>query len=589
MKRRSSFDKHVPGTVALLVAGLALGAGPAAAQLARPRTVAPDAPKLLVVPFVRDAGDSAISLVLADAVRERMRTVHLDKFNTLTRANLNTVLTESGFPVDVPLDASTVRNVVRFMNARFVIEGSMIRRGDSILVVARLAEATGTTPQAATISVMAGAARIGTSTGNEIANRLADNYGTFDEVAECRRRLDLGNIQGASDKAAQALRQFPNSPGAWLCIASIREAQHLSEDSVIGALRNAFTRDTLATAVMRRLATKYQARNDTAGLLDMLKRILTIDFRDNDLRISTARLMVQMAQADSAVKIIDQGLAQNPASVELLGVKAIAMAAGSHWDSAAAALKTVADIDTSKVDSLFLYRITNYYRQIPDSTEWLRWVAVATQRFPGQLDYWYTLASQRMVHGDSAGAMEAAQGLLANLPADLSASAQLRGLAARAHYVVAMLMNGHGQVDSALVHSEQAVQLDSTVKGNVAVVYLLAGARARGDTATVGHLDRAIDLLTRARAYGAANQRLASNAAFQLGVAQFTKARELDQEAESSHSCDAVRLLGPLWDEVSASITAGARTNVDIANQILTAVPQFQGRAAAFARNFHCN
>jgi len=161
--RRSVCDSMLPRSAALVLFGAVAFSVPARAQLARPRVTPADAPKLLVLPFVRDARDSALSLVVADGVRERLRTAHIDKFNTITRENLCRVLTESGFPCDVPLEPSVSRQVSRFMSARLVIEGSMIRRGDSILVVARLSEASGTAPTAvATLrfsSAMSGARR----------------------------------------------------------------------------------------------------------------------------------------------------------------------------------------------------------------------------------------------------------------------------------------------------------------------------------------------------------------------------------------------------------------------------------------------
>ena len=586
------------GRAALLaVAAAATLPLPAAAQLARPRTAAPDAPKLLVLPFVREGADSALSLVVADGVRDRLRTAHLDKFNTIPRSNLCENLTQSGFPCDVPLEPSVVRQLLRFMNTKYAIEGSMIRRGDSMLVVSRLYEASGAHPQAYSMSVMAPMSRVGGGTGGEIANRLVDGFRSFDEVAECWRRVDAQNLAGAMQKAQEALHQSPNNAGAYLCIATVIERQNGPVDSIIAALHSAYERDTLNTQTMRSLATRYQAKNDTANLVDMLKRILTIDFRDNDLRISTIRLLVSMNQLDSAIALANQGLRENPASAELLYVKGLGMAAGRHMDSAFNLLETVASIDTSKVDSLFMFRIVNYARAIPDSAAWLRWVERGTQRFPTQLDYWYTLGSVRMVRGDSAGAETAARGLLTNAPPNACASdnATIKSYCARAHYLLAMMAQGHGQLDSALAHADIAVQSDTTIKSAVAVVYLLAGARERAASATdtangqgAVHLTKSIELLTRARDYGAANQGLMRNAAFQLGVAQFTLGRQLDQKAESNRDCAAVAQLGPIWQGVSDNITAGARVNVDIANQILTAVPQFQSRADAFRRNFRC-
>ena len=119
-------------------------------------------------------------------------------------------------------------------------------------------------------------------------------------------------------------------------------------------------------------------------------------------------------------------------------------------------------------------------------------------------------------------------------------------------------------------------------------MYLVAGGRVRGDTVNP-NLPRAIELLQKAHDWIPPNSgRMFQTAAFQLGVAQFQLGRQLDQQAETQRSCDAVRQVTPMWDQVATNIAAGAPINRDVANQILTAVPQFQSRAAAFARNFRC-
>jgi len=585
--KRSAWVGFASRTTAVIVGAAVVLGSPVKAQLARPRAAAADAPKLLVLPFVRDQQDSALSLIVADGVRDRLRSNHLDKFNTITRQILCENLQQSGFPCDVPLDPPVARQLIRFINARYVIEGSMIRRpGDSILVVARLSEATGVAPQAYSFSIVNAAARIGSSTGQEIANRLVDGYRSFDEVTECRRRLDLQEYDQAMRKANDALRQSPNNAGAYQCMARIFEAQQLPQDTVIWAYRQAFQRDTLNTVVMRSLAAKYQAKDDTTALLDMLKRILTIDFRDTDLRISTAQLMVRMGQADSAVNILDYALAQNPASVELLGAKAVAEAAGAHWDSAFAALKTVSDIDSTKVDSLFLYRITNYARQIPDTTAWLQWVEVGTRKVPNQLDYWYILASNRMVQGDSDGAMNAAHGLLTNLPADAEHSTDptILGYFARGNYVIAMLQMGHGQMDSALAYGARAVGADTTLWTSIAVVYLQAGLKSYRDSSYA----EAITRLQVAKDRG--GPRMGVPAAFFLGLSQFRIAVHLDSLAEQGRDCDSARAAYALWDPIQENLIAGASATAqsrDVANQFLTQViPAYRGREETMIRQY---
>ena len=564
---RSVFDSMLSRSAALLLFGAAALSASAQAQLARPRVTPPDAPKLLVLPFVRDSRDSALALVVADGVRERLRTAHIDKFNTITRDNLCRVLTESGFPCDVPLEPSVARQVSRFMNARLVLEGSMIRRGDSILVVARLSEAAGAAPTAVSASLIASAQRTGAGTGGEVANRLVDGYRSFDEVAECRRKLDLQDYPGAIRQAESAIRQFPGNAGAYLCIARIVEAQGGSADSVLAALRSAYDRDTLNTAVMRMLASKYQTRNDTTHLIDMLRRILTIDFRDNDLRINTIRLLAGMGQVDSALAVANQGLRENPASVELLGVKAIAEAAGSHWDSAAAVMNQVAEIDTSKVDSLFMYRLTNYLRQIPDTNGLLTWARNATVRFPTQSPYWYTLADLSYAKADTAGAVAAGQHFVALMPQD-----------ARGRIRLATFHLATGQVDSALAHAE-AVS-DSTLRVFTGPIFLQAGLKYFRDSSYV----RAIELLQRAK--DNTTGRALVPAAFFLGLSQVYLGRGIDAQADSSHNCDLSRRSQDLWNAAEPNIIAGAAQNRDAANQLLSQViPAYKQRAEQLVRN----
>ncbi len=589
---------------------LALGASPLTAQLARVRQPSADAPKILVLPFERDRPDSALSLVVADGARERLRVAHLDRFNPITREGLCRALTESGFPCDVPLEPSVVRQLVRWLNAKFVVEGSMIRRpNDEVLVVARLSEAAGADPQAATTSVVTSLQRIGSATGSEIINRLMQGYETFDQVAECRHRLDLHDYAGAMRRARDALRDFPNNAGAHVCIARILEAQNAPADSVIAALHDAYIRDTLNTGVMRRLAQKYEAQHDTTNLLDMLRRILTIDTRDNDLRIRTMYLMVQRGLCDTAVVVVNQALRDNPASAELLNVKSIALAAcaaqrrgaadslavgprkdsllravSALWDSAGTTLALVADIDTTKVDSMFIVRITNDFRSVPDTTRWIRWVAAATVKFPGQLDNWYTLASVRMVKGDSSGAFEAARGLLSHVPAgaDSSSSPQIRGYFARGSYVVAMLFVGRGPLDSAIAYINSAVRADSTIRPQSAFVYLQAGLKSLRDSVYVVAAER----LQKAHDYGTG--RLLVTASLYLGLSQVQVARALDTQVAANHSCDDARRLPDLWNAAEQNVAQGAAQNRELANQLLTAVAAFKQRADAMMHNFHC-
>ena len=555
-------------SIALALAGLATWAVSVAGQgLARPRVAAPDAPKLLVVPFYRDNGDSVLSLLIADGTRERLRGVHLDKFNTIPRNIMNENLVQSGFTPDVPLEQAVVRQLARFLNARYVIEASMLARGDSLFIVARLVEQS-SQPQSATTSLMVARGRAGSGTGSTIANGLVEGYRVFDEVQQCRTAFDQQNYVRAKQRAADAIRQYPNSSAAYGCLASVLEAENAPADSVLAVLRHGYEADTLNTIIMRRLAAKYESRGDTTNLVAMLRKVLGIDFRDNDLRIRTARLLVQMGQTDQAVEVIEEGLRQNPASLELLGVKGVALGAAQRWDSAAAALETVASIDSSRIDSLFVFRITNYVKQVPDTTRWLTWVRIATQRFESQAGYFYTLGELSYARGDTAGAITAAQRYSTANPTD-----------PRGHLALGGYQISAGMVDSALVHAE-AVTGDSVMRRYTAPIFLQAGLKFYRDSAYA----RAESLLQRAVDFGSG--RMLVPAHFFLGLAQLWVGVRLDQEAQAERSCEKARGLIDRWNAVEQNIIAGAAQNRDAANQLLSqTIPQFKQRAEQLVRS----
>ena len=558
---------------------------PAVAQLARPRTAAPDAPKLLVVPFARDNDDSTLSLLIADGTRDRLRAVHLSKFNTIPRDIMNQTLAESGYPVDVPLEAAVVRQLARFMNVRFVIEASLLRRtDDSVFIVGRLVEAQSSQPQSATASVTVARARANAGTGSELANRLATGYRAFEDVEQCRQALDQQNYVRAMQRANNAIRQFPNSSSAYGCIASVLEAENAPVDSVIAVLRRGLEADSLNTIIMRRLAAKHESRGDTTNLVLMLRRVLSIDFRDSDLRIRTARLLVQIGQTDQAVEVVEEGIRQNPASVELLGVKAIALGAAQRWDSAAATMAVLASIDSSKIDSLFVFRMTNYLRQVPDTSDWLTWTRLAVERFPTQRAYVYTLGELLFARSDTAGAVAAGQRYLGATIADTAFrqvdAATWQRQVNTGHLALGRYQLAGGLVDSALAHAEAVVD-DSVMRPFTAPIFLQAGLKAYRDSAWATAMERL------QRAMDFASGRAVVPAAFFLGLSQVQQAVQSDAQAQAERNCDAARRALELWNSAEQNIIAGAAQNRDAANQLLSQViPAYKQRADAMGQNF---
>jgi len=566
---------------ALLAFGAIAAAAPATAQ--RVTVTQTDAVRLVVVPLSRGDRDSAISVTVANGIRERLTIAWSQRFNVVTKRVIDTNLVSSGFPVDMPLDPTTARQLARVLNARLLVEGVILpTTDDSVEVVGRLSEIVGQLPQTASMSVRLERRRVNAGTGSELANRLADAYRSFGDTKECDARRQANEYDRALVAARAAIQRYPHSSQAFLCMARVMQAQRAPADTIIRLLERARDADSLNVVAMWQLARYYEERADTAELVHALRHILNADFGNTEVRISLARLLNNRGHADSAVAVIDSSLTRNPSQAQLLVARSVVLAGVRRWADAGADLARAAEVDTNVVDSAFVVRITQIFGQAADTTGLIRWVRLGTQRQPTYPGYWYQLAALLRSRNDTTGAVEAVLGYLRLLPND-----------GRGNIFLSSLLLAQGQLDSAVARAEAAGQADSMLRGTAAQVLFAVGARklqAQDYAAAADMLQRAKDWATSAPA------RTREQIVFYLGIAQYQLAVAADSVATAANArdqaqarCDAARRELDLVNQAEENVTAGGRTNPDTAQQLLTqAIPAYRGRAQGYLRQARC-
>jgi tetratricopeptide (TPR) repeat protein len=583
MTTHSVWATAIRRSLGLAVLGAATLAAPAAAQFARVST-SRDAVKVLVVPFSRPDRDSAMSVMLSNALRERLKIAYSDRFNVIEKRVIDTNIVISGFAVDMPLDPTNARQLGRVLNARLLVEGIILPAGDdSVQVVGRMAEVVGQRPQSATASVLLERRRVNAGTANEIGNRLADFFRSFEPAKSCNLFREAQDYVKALDAARTALSRYPASSQALLCMAQVLEAQHASPDSIVHLLNLAQSSDSMNVVAQWQLARYAEGRGDTLALIHSLHHILIADFGNNEVRINLARLFTTKGMPDSALTVLDTALNRNPNQADLLDMRSRIYSSMRRFPLAGADLARVAELDTGKVDSAFVFRIVNYFQQANDTASLTTWVRRGTERFPSQTTYWYQLSSILWARNDSTGAVTAIRGYVRLLPAE-----------GRGHLALASYLSALGQVDSALAHALAAGQADSTFRSSAAGILYRAGAEKLRAQDYPG----AADLLQRAKdwATGPAAARIQPGIAYYLGLAQYQMAVAADGEAQAASTpaqrdarCDAVRRDLALLAQSNDNVTAGGRTNPETAQQLLTqAIPAYRQRAQTFARQARC-
>lgn len=544
---------------------LACFAAPATAQLARLPASA-NAPKLLVAPFGRDqAADSLLSSASADAVRQRMLTSHTGDFATITKEAVCKALEESGFSCTQPLEPSQIGQLAHLLNARFMVDGMVFPHGaDSVLVLARLLQTVRQNPLAASASMVAARARVGSSVGSALADRLADKFRSFEPITNCRAALDTKDFAKATEAANRALRYDRESGGAYLCMAQVLQANGGNTDSVQAAYEQAHNADSLNTLVGRQLYLIYDAKHDTTQMLHMLHHIIQVDVGDNDTRKVAVEIQVHRGHADSAVMILDEALNRNPNQIDLLVLKAIALSAENKFADAAASMAAAAVIDSAKIDSLFIVRTLAFYDAANDSATALTWRRICTQRTPGDADCWFKYASGLYDRHDTAGAITAIRHLI-----------ELHPESGRGQIVLANWFRAAGQADSSLAYAKAAVTADTSWRPQAAQMYMAAGYTAF----QAKDYPRAIDLLGQAQPWAAPAN--APTIAFLLGSSQFQMGLPVLQVLQAYKVVPTVRatvdsacalsktILGD-FTPAQTNVAAGASVSRDGANQMLT-------------------
>ncbi len=580
-------------SLGIALAGAACLAAPAAAQLARVQP-SPNAPKLLVAPFGRlQAQDSDLAMAVSDGLRERLRLDHTEDFQTVQKKAMCDILVESGFACTTGLEQNVIGQLARFANARYVVDGMLYPRpGDSLLVLARLVQAVGTAPLASTASVVVAKSRATEAVGSQLADRLADKFRSFEQITNCRNAREQKNYARAIESANRALRYDPQSGGALLCIALTLQDQGASTDSVQAVFERAHEADSLNTVVARQLARIYDTKGDTVQLLHMLHHILQVDINDNELRIQTAHLYVARRHADSAVMLLNDALNRNPNQFDLVQAKALSFASGDRYDSAAAAMRQAAEIDSTKIDSLFLERIIAFYDGAHDTTRALEWVHRQTQHLPGYAAPWYRYGTGLLGRGDTAGAQAAIKQFMTLAPND-----------GRGHLVYATLLLAQAARDttqkawndSALAHAKMAGDADSIFRPSAAPIFLRVGALA---IQPPPNFQRADSLLTIAKQWGQGQTQ--QTAAFYAGVAEFqrgyaavndaqSKQREAQRDAAvREQACSSVRAAGDFLSQAEQNITPNVAVNRETASQLLTYLPQLRNVLPQLNRALKC-
>ena len=592
------------GLVVALMAGIA-GAAPAQLAIQQPTE------KLLVLPLTAASADSATSIALSDAVRERIASLAKYKVLVITKAKLCEALTASGFPCDGLLDEQQARQLARFLQVQAYVTGSLTRSGSTLTANVRVIDIS-SSGLAASFTVNNGNPGTVAALAETIAQRLNTIIRAGEQARECTQNRQRGSFPRALSSAQKALAIDPTSAGAYLCIATVYEAQRMPPDSIIAASERALKGDPFNSTALEYIARGWQQKGDTLKAVEAFIRQWEGDKRNTSRVPGIVQLLRQIKEQKRAADFLDEVLAVTPADVNMLELKARTCIEGSLWQCAVDALKRQLQHDSALAkDTSFLKTAIGAAQSAPDTQALLLFSGAAVHNVPSNRSFlkvhgnaleWSHMADsavriyRRLIEldpSDMASTLLVAKAIVEGSVWDTAAANQLQRsrdtvqLAARR----AVFAN---RLDSALVFLARArAAPDTSFRLNALVIQLTGTSKL----AQAGASDRVYvwvepllqDVAPRSPSDTVGpRMALRVQASFYFLVPQLQKVAAAYRPMAGSKSCARAR---EVWDEhqrLKAAMLLGRRVSAPFVAQLQPTVTQLDQAFVSVRQSFKC-
>jgi tetratricopeptide (TPR) repeat protein len=586
-------------------------ASTAAAQLAAP---APPSQRLLILPFSASSTDSAGSIALADAVRDRLTALAKNKVLIVPKAKLCEALKASGFPCDGLLDDQQAKQLARFLQVHAYMMGTYAKKGNTPEADVHLVDIAS--------SGMSGAFKVsdpnpGTTAAlaEMIAQKAAAIVRISEPIRNCRDERGQQRFARARAEANKALAQDSNSTGAWLCIATIFEAQRMPIDSVIKASQNALRGDSCNATAWENIARGYQQKGDTAKMVDSFISQLCAEPRNVGKYLGIAQLLRQQKNFVKAIEVLDRGLVVMPGEPQLLDLKLTLCNETNNYKCSSTIFVEKTKHDTTLlVDSAYLKPAIGAAQQASDTAALLLFSGAATRAFPNNHSFTKVRASAFEMAGQSDSALFYYKKALAADANDVATSLAIAKLLIDRAVFDTASANRIPRTDTAAARRfrEPFVQkvdsarpylrpglnsADSTQKLAASVIMLTGGSKLAQAQAYDGAYPWLDSLLTVMAPKNAADtlgpkQQVRINGSFWYGLSSvLTLAKPYKEmtEAKGAQRCVLARQVFDRLTRTKNALTLGRRVHPPTADQMMGFQRQYEAAKPQVQKAFKCN
>lgn len=370
---------------ALLAGGTATAVAAQIPTRRAPVQASNNAPRLLVAnPHSFNAADSAPAVAIGEGLRKSVDKQAGSQFRVLTRTDMNTALTEFGYPVDAILAPLPQRNLAASLNARVLVATTLTKdAGSKTVVTARFA---GLNDEAGYVVSQTQAAG---QTPQDLGDKLGAGFGpvikTWGDAKACVDQAKTAPAK-AEVAAKKAIQLIPTHGLANYCLGQLALGKNTKADSAT-AMRlfgEAVKGDPLSLNAWTQIAAGYEVAGDTTKTVDALQQMLRIAPTNQPLRDLVFKKLLAYGKPELAEAVATEGLALDAGNPDLYDLRANSRIFRENYNGALEDLEQIVVLDSARADSTFYmkYLITATASSKPDTVRILKFSAGAARKFP---------------------------------------------------------------------------------------------------------------------------------------------------------------------------------------------------------------
>ncbi len=587
-----------------------------AQQLAAP---AQPTERLLILPLMwSTSADSAGAIALSDAIRDRVNALVKNKVTVVTKAKLCEALGQSGFTCNGLLDEQQAKQLAHFLQVHSYVHGAYAKQGTNLTADVQVYD-IGSSGISGRFTAANGNPGTAAALAEVVAQRIAQMVRISEPVRDCNDERRKGRFGPARAAANKALQIDPNSTGAWLCIATIHEAQRAPIDSVIYASQQALKGDSCNGTALEKIASGYQQKGDTVKSTDAYVRQLCGEPRNVQKRLGVAQLLKQMRNTDRAVEVLDEGLKLTPGDAQLLEYKLTICTEASNFRCASDVWVAKFQHDSALGgDTTFLKPAIGAAQQVSDTAALAAFTTAAVRHFPSNASFIKARAQAYELAGKPDSALLYYKKALAIEPNDVATSLQIAKAIVDAAVWDTAAANRVPKADTATLNRMRAAfaqkidsakpylkpgltSSDSSQRIAASVIMLTAGSKLVQQAQAPSHAYPWLDSLLSIIGYQprtasdtvGPKQQIRINASFWYGISSlpalskpFNDVRTM--KGSSTVKCGAARDLFERVTRTKTALQIGRRIHPPTADQMLGYVTQYERTKPQFQAAFKC-